>query len=243
MTSRPKKSTGIVTQIPPKVFPVPTKEQAPGGDNALWRISEWFPDLPKSSLDLLKIYHGELLKFNIRLNLISRTTERDSDEVHFADCLYAARLLEKIEVKNPIYDIGSGNGLPGVVMAILSPKLEFYLVESDSRKCEFLKHLLHVLKIPNCTVMNVRLESLKNEEISTAISRGFASVSKAILAMNKPFASGGQFFHMKGSNWSTEIAEIPSQLMSAWSVELVGEYSLPASQARRAIVCTKKISK
>jgi hypothetical protein len=46
---------------------------------------------------------------------------------------------------------------------------------------------------------------------------------------------------MKTTTWSTEIAEIPSQLCAMWAPELVGEYSLPHAQARRAVVATKKI--
>ncbi len=233
-----------MTSIPKNNAPSrPSGTSEPKSDNALWRIPEWFPDLPSDLQEQLKTYHAELLKFNVRLNLISRTTERDSDEVHFADCVFTARIIEQIKIPTPIFDIGSGNGLPGLIMALLSSNQEFYLVESDSRKCEFLKHILHVLMIKNCTIMNVRLESLKAEEIQAAVSRGFASITKTILAINKSFTSGGRFFHMKGSNWSTEIAEIPSQLMSVWSPSLVGEYSLPVSQARRAVVCTTKIAK
>jgi 16S rRNA (guanine527-N7)-methyltransferase len=127
-------------------------------------------------------------------------------------------------------------------MALRAPDRQFFLVESDSRKCEFVKHMIHVLKLQNVTVMNMRLESLKAEEIKNGISRGFASISKTLLLLNRSFPKGGKFFHLKGANWSSEIAEIPSQLISVWSPELVGEYSLPATQARRAVVCTTKSS-
>jgi 16S rRNA (guanine527-N7)-methyltransferase len=88
--------------------------------------------------------------------------------------------------------------------------------------------------------MNVRLETLKASEMSLAVSRGFANISKSLLAVNKCFTKGGRFYHMKGSNWSTEIAEIPTQIISLWSPELVGEYTLPDTQARRGVVCTTK---
>lgn len=226
--------------------PTPAKDSKatePKSDNALWRLHEWFPQLPGSLLEQLKIYHGELLKFNVKLNLISRQTERDADEAHFADCLYASDIILKASGTAPIHDIGSGNGLPGLVMALSAPSRQFFLVESDSRKCEFIKHMIHVLKLQNVTVMNVRLETLKAEEIKVGVSRGFASISKTVLLLNKSFPVGGKFYHLKGTNWSTEIAEIPSQLMSVWSPELTGEYSLPVTQARRAIVSTTKISK
>lgn len=230
-TSKPK---GPSPSHPPK--------NEPNADNALWRVPEWFPELPSVLLEQLRLFHSELLKFNVKLNLISRTTERDSDEVHFADSLYASDLILKTKAEGPIHDIGSGNGLPGLVLALCAPDRQIFLVESDSRKCEFIKHIIHVLKLQNVTVMNVRLETLKAEEIKVGISRGFASISKTVLLLNKSFTKGGKFFHLKGSNWSTEIAEIPSQLISVWAPELIGEYSMPVTQARRAVVCTTKTS-
>ncbi len=122
----------------------------------------------------------------------------------------------------------------------MRPEAEFLLLESDSRKCEFLKHIVAALKLQNCKVMNVRLESLGASEISVAISRGFANISKSLLAVNKSFRSGGRFYHMKGSNWSTEVGEIPTQIVALWAPELVGEYNFPDTQVRRAVVCTTK---
>jgi hypothetical protein len=48
-------------------------------------------------------------------------------------------------------------------------------------------------------------------------------------------------YHLKGGNWATEIAEMPVQLMSYWEPKLVGEYSLPVTQIRHAIVSTTKL--
>ena len=216
-----------------------SKEPAPT-DNALWRIQDWFPELSANELSQLHGYFAELLKFNPKINLISRNTERDADEAHVGDCVLAARLMAKANVVGTVHDLGSGNGLPGLVFAILMPTLKFNLIESDSRKAEFMKHVAFTLKLPNVTVTNARIESLPNESIQTAVTRGFATVTKACLAANKLFATGGAFYHLKGTNWSTEVVEIPSQLMSVWAPELVGEYTLPVSQARRAIVRTRK---
>ena len=210
-------------------------------DNALWRLDSWFPDLDPTTSALLRLYHSELLKFNGRLNLISRNTERDADEIHFADSILAAKLIHPGLVGKRVFDIGSGNGMPGVVVALLHSDCEVVLIESDGRKCEFLKHIAHVLALKNCSVMNVRLESLRNEQLETVLSRGFATISKSLLATNRFFAKGGRFYHMKGNHWSKEIAELPSQLISYWTPELVGEYSLPVSQARRSVILTHKI--
>lgn len=224
-------------KFPPRSPPPPPKKD---DGNALWRVPQWFGSLPPVMLEALRKYHAELLKFNVKVNLISRNTERDADEVHFADCILAFEALKKVDLGKQVYDIGSGNGLPGLVFAILDPTREYVLVEGDSRKAEFLKHIVHLLELKNVQIMNVRFETVQALSIQTGISRGFASISKTCLMSNKIFPVGGRFYHLKGTNWSTEIAEIPSQLISVWAPELVGEYSLPVSQARRAIVSTTK---
>ncbi len=226
-----------IVNAPPK--PAPKKPETEG-DNALWRVPEWFPTMDPKLAESVKVYHSELMKFNGRLNLISRNTEREADENHFADSLLAAELILKQDLDKQVFDIGSGNGLPGLILALCRSDIEFFLVDSDARKCEFLKHAIHVLELKNCQVMNVRLESLKAGSMRTAVSRGFATISKAVLAANRLFSKGGKFYHLKGNNWSREIADIPSQLIAVWSPELVGEYSLPVSQVRRAVVCTTK---
>lgn len=220
-----------------KKAPDPAEAQA---TNALWRIPEWFPNIDPKLAENLRLYHEELLKFNLKLNLISRQTEREADEAHFADCLLAAQIMVKENFGSVLFDVGSGNGMPGLIIGLMRPNVQIMLVESDSRKCEFLKHMIHAFKMPNVKVMNTRLESMQGSGIECAISRGLASISKTCLLFNKIFPKGGKFYHMKGVGWSSEIASIPSQLISVWSPRLVGEYSLPVSQARRAIVCTEK---
>lgn len=183
----------------------------------------------------------ELMRFNLKLNLISRTTERDADEVHFADSIFGSRMVLAHSSDKSFVDIGSGNGLPGIVLAILAPEREFNLVESDGRKAEFLKHAVHKLGLKNTQVASLRFENMKILGGTAGLSRGFASISKTLLMCNRVFTTGSTFFHFKGSNWAREVADIPAQLMPIWTPNLVGEYSLPVSQARRAIVITTKI--
>ncbi len=223
---------------PPKSSP--PKQSQPKDGNALWRIPAWFPNLPSDVGLKLKAFHFELLKFNAKLNLISKGTERDADETHFADCILFAEILMKIPGAPTRYDIGSGNGFPGLVLAIMDPKQEYVLVDSDVRKGEFLKHCVSRLELKNVRVITSRFEELTTTGMEFAISRGVASISKNLLSFNKIFSRGGQFVHMKGSSWSKEIAELPSQLISIWTPSLLGEYTFPVSQARRAVVLTQK---
>src|ERR1035437_5853293 len=132
----------------------------------------------------------------------------------------AGEFILKLPLTKRIFDIGSGNGFPGLIFGLMDFKREYVLVESDARKSEFLKHMIAVLKLKNVTVLNARFESLGTLGIETAMSRGFASIGKTLIGSNKIFSKGGQFIHLKGNNWSSEIAQLPSQLISVWQPEL-----------------------
>lgn len=214
-------------------------------ENVLWRVPKWFPDLSEEVLKKLKAYHSDLIRYNSKVNLIGRQTEREADEQHFSDCISACQIVFKsLGDAKQVYDLGSGNGLPGIVLGILAedfnPTLEVKLVDSDERKCEFLKQMVFSLKLSKVEVLNTRVEDVQ-EKIPVAITRGYASVSKVALVCKDVVAQGGQVFHMKGSNWVREVGEMPSQLCAFWAPQLAGEYSLPLSQARRAVVSTQKI--
>lgn len=207
-----------------------------------WRINEWFPELSDQTKKSLKIYHDELLKFNRTVNLIGVKTIPHADAIHFADCILACRIIQPELKSDVIHDFGSGNGFPGIIFAILLPKKKFKLIEIDQRKAEFLKHLASTLKLENVEVVIRQVEALEAGSVQIAICRGFAPISKAILLSRKIFALKGQFFHLKGEEWATEIADIPTQLCSFWQPSLLGEYKLPVGEVRFSVVKTEKIA-
>ena len=210
--------------------------------SAHWRLKEWFPDLDKSVHDQLKIYFDELIKFNKVVNLISSKTVYNADATHFADSVFASRIVRnKANVSNKLYDIGSGNGFPGLVYAILYPDQKVVLVDSDERKCEFLKHMLTILGLKNLEVQNNKLENFGNDSIDQAVCRGFAPLPRALLMLRKIVKLGGQIYHLKADEWGMEVSQIPIQLCSAWQPVLEGEYILPVLGAKLFVIRTEKL--
>jgi len=206
-----------------------------------WRIDQWFPDLPGEIRSALKKYHDELLKFNKTVNLIGVKTIPMADAIHFADSILATRIMALDIKATEVYDFGSGNGFPGLIMAIMMPQTKFHLVDVDQRKCEFLKHMLSTLGLKNVNVITRQVETLPEGSVQCAVSRGFAPISRAILIGRRIFPVGGTYYHMKSEEWATEIAGIPTQLCSFWTPSLLGEYKLPIGEVRFAVVKTEKI--
>lgn len=208
-----------------------------------WRINEWFPDLSPEIKTCLKSYHDELIKSNKTLGLVSPKAIFVADAIHFADSILASRIVgSSIDKAQSIYDFGSGNGFPGVVFGILNPQVNVVLVESDSRKCEFLTGLVASLKLKNISVQNKTVESLGDGTIQFAMARGFSNISRALMAARKSIVKGGALFHLKSEEWGIEVGEIPTQLCSIWSPSLAGEYKLPVGAVKFAVVKTVKIS-
>jgi 16S rRNA (guanine527-N7)-methyltransferase len=141
-----------------------------------------------------------------------------------------------------IYDFGSGPGFPGAVFALLYPQVEVVLVEGDVKKAEFLTHLSATLKLKNVTVIGKGIETLPEGSVQHAMARGFANISRTIMAARKSMVKGGSFYHLKGEEWGIEVGEIPTQLCSMWSPSLIGEYKLPVGAIKFAVVKTEKIA-
>ncbi len=204
--------------------------------NLAWRVPEWFPHLNENTLSKLQSYHAEILHFNKRINLISPRTEADSDATHIADAIFASEILLKTSDKREIYDIGSGNGIPGIVLAILAPDRVVRLLDSDTRKIEFLKHSISKLGLKNCFPTHARAEGLGDEVLTCGICRGFASLAKTLLALRRIAAPGCELFHMKGESWPGEVAEIPAQILASWEPNLVGGYVLPVTGSKLSVI-------
>lgn len=207
-----------------------------------WRLSTWFKDISDEKLTQLAAYHSELLFFNGRMNLISPRTEKDADLIHFADAILGGRMIFSRSKASNIYDVGSGNGIPGIVMSVLWPEKFFTLVDADARKAEYLKHCVNRLGLKNTRVMNARLEDLEVGSIQCAVSRGFANFSKSLLMARRAAALGCEFYHFKGQAWSSEVAAVPAQILANWNPEHVGDYHLPIGETILSILLATRTS-
>ena len=207
-----------------------------------WRLKVWHPLLTDEIHLKLKKFFLELLKFNKTINLISPKTVLNADAIHFSDSIETCQIVSKLVNKNNLlYDFGSGNGFPGLVYSILYPDQNVCLVDSDERKCEFLKHVINFLDLKNTSVQNVLIESFLSDSVDQAICRGFAPLPKSLLMLRKIVKKGGVVFHMKSEEWAIEVSQIPIQVCSIWQPALVSSYLLPINSIKMFIVKTDKI--
>jgi 16S rRNA (guanine527-N7)-methyltransferase len=124
---------------------------------------------------------------------------------HIANCAVVEELIPE---GSKVFDIGSGAGLPGLVLAIVRPDIKIGLIEPLMRRSEFLKEVVTDLGITNqVTVMRGRAEELKGHTAPIITARAVAPLAK-LLTWSLPLTTkGGQILAMKGSSAATEIAE------------------------------------
>jgi len=149
-------------------------------------------------------YRDLLLRWNTRINLISEETATEIDQRHIADC---AQLQPLLPPAGPIADIGSGAGLPGLVLAILQPDREINLVESDKRKGAFLVEASAQLKLPMVRVHPCRAENGKLPPLSAITARALAPLAILLPYADKFLAPGGVAVFPKGKTAEKELTE------------------------------------
>lgn len=159
--------------------------------------------------DKLKKYESLLLKWQKTINLVSASTLKDVWDRHFEDSLQILSFVP--QTAKTVWDLGSGAGFPGLVLAIARPDLSVNLVESDVRKSAFLQNVSRETLSGNVHVRNGRLEEMLDilppPDLMTA--RAFASLTK-ILTMTQPVWEANPdlvFILPKGRNVDQEIID------------------------------------
>ena len=129
-----------------------------------------------------------LQKWNDKINLTSEKAALSILEKHVFDSLQYLRWLDP---SHKILDIGSGAGFPGIPIKIIHPGLDLTLMESQKKRCSFLREVIRTLKLERVGVMEGRAESFSNQEPFSGIYdrvcfRGFSSLNTC-LAIGLPF--------------------------------------------------------
>jgi 16S rRNA (guanine527-N7)-methyltransferase len=166
-------------------------------DNILQQIGEF----DEEKLNKVSGFVELLLRWNKSINLIAPGTMGQVWERHVLD---SAQLLKYIPEKTKlITDFGSGAGFPGIVLAILGG-YELVLVESNNKKCSFLKEAARITQA-NVEVVEARIDNLEPWASDVVTARALAPLDK-LLAMTTPFiAEQGQCLFLKGKEIEKEL--------------------------------------
>lgn len=168
-------------------------------------------------------YAELLLAENARQNLVSKASEAALWQRHIAD---SAQLLDFVPretlgstASGPWLDLGSGPGLPGLVIAALSPNMPVVLVESRARRVEFLRAVIADLALPKCEVRGERLERIAPFACRAISARAFAPLDK-LLALSAPFSTAATRYVLpKGRSAAHELTSLKPSIRKLFHVE------------------------
>jgi 16S rRNA (guanine527-N7)-methyltransferase len=165
-------------------------------------------------------YHHLLLEWQKTINLVSPNTIDDAWDRHFEDSIQLSDFIDKSIKK--LVDIGSGAGFPGLVLAIMNPSIEISLVESDTRKCGFLRHVSRETKCENVTIYNKRIDDvLPNLEVDCISARALSSFKNLLIYTASCWDKNKNLTLLlpKGQNFQAEINEAKQDFDFDFSVE------------------------
>lgn len=194
-------------------------EPAPIGSEEQARayVAEWGNP---AAIDLLGRFCDLLIEENRRQNLISKPSEAQLWQRHVSD---SAQLLEHVPRETsppgPWLDLGTGAGFPGLVIAALRPKWEVVLVESRSRRAEFLANCVKELDLRRCRVIGERLEKVHPFPAWVISARAFAPLDK-LMRLSAPFSTEATRYVLpKGRSAAQELAQARKSIRQMFHVE------------------------
>ena len=152
-------------------------------------------------------YKKMLLKENESMNLIGKSTIADLDVRHLLDCIQIVKYLPHHE--KSLMDIGTGAGLPGIILSIAGFK-NLHLVEKSTKKSLFLENCKLRLGL-NYVVYNKSITELPNLKVDFITARAFASIEKIISMTKKIIDKHTKFILLKGRSYLTELEKISPQ--------------------------------
>nr|WP_245598056.1 16S rRNA (guanine(527)-N(7))-methyltransferase RsmG [Ottowia thiooxydans] len=181
----------------------------------------------------LLAYLDLLSKWNKVYNL---TAVRDPAEMlthHLLDSLTSITPLRRHTQGEPVQlmDVGSGGGLPGVVIAVCCPEINVVCVDAVAKKAAFIQQAAVSLALPNLRGVHARVESIA-DKFEVITSRAFASLSDFTQWSKGALAEEGVWMAMKGKHPDEELVALPADV----SVFHVEQLEVPGLDAERCLI-------
>ena len=159
--------------------------------------------------DLIKIFIKEILKFNKAHNIVGRFSE---EEILSLDVLDCETILEHINPSQKVLDIGSGAGLPGLIIAINQPKTQITMSEKNKKKAYFIRKMIHTLQLTNATILDKATTPnlIIQNKFDVITARALATAPSIVNMAEHLLNRGGKFILMKGSleKINEEVAQL-----------------------------------
>lgn len=186
--------------------------------------------------DAVRAYVEQLARWNATYNLTAVRAPEAVWGQHIADCLAVLPALDRhlasLATPPRVLDVGSGGGLPGVLLALMRPALDVTCVDTVGKKAAFVRQVAGTLRLPNLHAAHSRVEALRAPPFGLITARAFASLTDFVRLTHHLLAPAGVWLAMKGKRPHDELAALPDDI-KVFHVEPV---SVPLLDAERCLV-------
>lgn len=191
----------------------------------------------------LEAYAALLLEKNKVMNLTAITAPQEVATLHLLDC--AALLPLSPLAGKTVIDVGTGAGLPGMVLALLTPDARFTLLDSLGKRIDFLQEVCDDMGLTHVTCVHARAEEFAGqhrEQYDVAVSRAVAQLN-VLCELTLPLVKvGGRFIAMKSTSSDQEIQEARSAVSQLGGrIAAVRDYDVPQTDVRHRAVIIEKV--
>ena len=163
----------------------------------------------------IKIFIKEILKFNKAHNIVGRFSE---EEIVSSDILDCETMLEHINSSQKVLDIGSGAGLPGLIIAINQPKTQITMSEKNKKKAYFIRKMIRTLQLTNATILDKATTPnlITDNKFDVITARALGTAPTIIKMSHHLLNKGGKFVLMKGAleKINEEVAQLDNNKYS-----------------------------
>ncbi len=198
-------------------------------------------EISPAQIDMLLQYLALLQRWNSTYNLTSVRDPAQMLTLHLADCLAMLKPLRRHlggRSNARVLDVGSGAGLPGVLIAALNPGWAVTCVDTVGKKAAFVQQVATELALRNLQSVHARVEKLDAPAFDIITARAFASLSDLVKLTHQHLAPGGVWLAMKGKMpvlRDGELAQLPDDI----DVFHVEPLTVPGLEAERCLVWMK----
>ena len=200
-------------------------------------------ELSEQQISQLLAYQEMIGKWTKVYNLTSVRNPAEMMTHHLLDSLSVVPALQRylqgagLAQGSELLDVGSGAGLPGVVIAICCPAVNVTCVDTVAKKAAFIKQAALALKLPNLAGLHARVESI-TEPFDVICSRAFASLADFTNWSVGALAQQGVWMAMKGRHPTDELLNLPKNI-AMFHVE---QLKVPGLEAERCVLWLRPVS-
>jgi 16S rRNA (guanine527-N7)-methyltransferase len=187
--------------------------------------------LPAAAIERLLDYQALLERWNGTYNL---TAVRDGEGMVTRHLLDSLAILPFVTGAS-LADLGTGPGLPGMVLAIAAPGREVLLVDSNGKKVRFLREAIRALRLEGVRALQARVEDVQGQ-FDCVTARAFASLADMLAWGGHLLGPNGQWLAMKGKPPTEELAALPD----GFAVAAVHPLRVPGLDAERSLVAIRR---